>query len=103
MAGAVEGECDPNLALVDVFRQDYGDQVVADALARMEEDKNRNRKRRLILVSFTKVRRKKVPYDNCPDCSYSQAYPRPCHSTTDHDQPRSICRANSGLDQRRMD
>ena len=36
---AVQGECDPNLALVDVFRRDFGDQMVADALARMEEIK----------------------------------------------------------------
>jgi hypothetical protein len=36
---AREGQCDPNLALVDVFRRNVGEQKTADALARMEEIK----------------------------------------------------------------
>ena len=34
---AAEGLCDPNLALVDVLRRDFGEQAVAEALVRMEE------------------------------------------------------------------
>ena len=38
---AAEGLCDPNLAYVDVLKRDFGEPMVAEALARMEEIKAR--------------------------------------------------------------
>lgn len=34
---AAKGLCDPNLELIDVYRRDFGEQMTAEALARMEE------------------------------------------------------------------
>lgn len=34
---AAKGLCDPNLELIDIYRRDFGDQMVSEALTRLEE------------------------------------------------------------------